>query len=77
MFTVTKIRNDEERAVKLENTVPFLLASTLQQRGAKHEYSENFTEKVVVDGQLITGQNPQSATGVGKAISLALATTGE
>ncbi len=69
---IAAFTDDEERAVKLENTVPFLLASVLQRRGAKHQHSENFTKKVVVDGRLITGQNPQSAAGVGVAISAAL-----
>ncbi len=69
---IAAFTDNEERAVKLENIVPFLLASTLLQRGANHQHSENFTEKVVVDGQLITGQNPQSATGVGRAIAMAL-----
>ncbi len=69
---IAAFTDDEERAVKLENTVPFLLASTLQQRGAKHQPSDNFTKNVVVDDRLITGQNPQSASGVGVAISEAL-----
>jgi putative intracellular protease/amidase len=33
----------------------------------------NWTAKVVVDGKLVTGQNPQSATGVGEAIRDGLA----
>jgi putative intracellular protease/amidase len=65
---VSAFTDDEERAVKLENVVPFLLASTLVQRGAKHEAAPNWTAKVVVDGRLVTGQNPQSAAGVGAAL---------
>ena len=46
--------------------MPFLLEDALEQQGAV--YKKNlvpFTERVEVDGQLITGQNPQSARGVG------------
>ena len=52
--------------------MPFLLASTLKQRGALHQPAAKWTAKVVVDGRLITGQNPQSATGVGEALRDAL-----
>ena len=69
---VAAFTDDEERAVGLAEVVPFLLASTLQTRGAIHIPAVNWAENVVVDGQLITGQNPASATGVGKAIVAAL-----
>ena len=65
---VNSFTDDEERAVKLENIVPFMLQTTLQERGAIFEKSEMFQPHVTVDGRLITGQNPQSATGVGEAI---------
>ncbi|WP_442967888.1 type 1 glutamine amidotransferase domain-containing protein [Rhizobium sp. GR12] len=60
--------DDEERAVKLEKVVPFLLATTLTDRGAHHHPAPDWTPRVVVDGRLVTGQNPQSATGVGEAL---------
>lgn len=60
--------DDEERAVKLDKVVPFLLASTLTQRGAHHHPAPDWAAKVVVDGRLVTGQNPQSAAGVGAAM---------
>ena len=65
---VSAFTDSEERAVKLEKVVPFLLASTLAQRGATHHPAADFTSKVVVDGRLVTGQNPQSASGVGAAL---------
>lgn len=65
--------DEEERAVELTAVVPFLLASTLVARGAIHETAPNFAAKVVVDGRLVTGQNPASARGVGEAIVAALA----
>jgi len=65
---VSAFTDSEERAVKLESTVPFLLASQLVERGARHEAAPDWTSKVVTDGRLITGQNPQSARGVGAAL---------
>ncbi|CCM79066.1 type 1 glutamine amidotransferase domain-containing protein [Rhizobium mesoamericanum] len=65
---VAAFTDDEERAVKLDKVVPFLLASTLAARGAHHHPAADWTAKVVVDGRLVTGQNPQSATGVGEAL---------
>ncbi|MBK1698739.1 type 1 glutamine amidotransferase domain-containing protein [Rhodovibrio salinarum] len=53
--------DDEEKAVELENVVPFLLESKLRELGAEVETADKFTEKVVEDGNLITGQNPMSA----------------
>lgn len=69
---IAAFTDDEERAVKLNNVVPFMLASTLQQRGAKHQPAPNWYVQVVTDGRLITGQNPQSASGVGAALREAL-----
>ncbi|MES1954933.1 type 1 glutamine amidotransferase domain-containing protein [Salinisphaera hydrothermalis] len=60
--------DSEEHAVGLENVVPFLLASRLSERGAHHEAADDWNEKVTVDGRLVTGQNPQSATKVGEAL---------
>jgi putative intracellular protease/amidase len=64
----------EEEAVGLTNVVPYLLASTLVDRGAVHEGVANFQPKVVVDGRLITGQNPASAIGVAEALVTELTT---
>jgi putative intracellular protease/amidase len=69
---IAAFTDDEERAVELTEVVPFLLASTLTARGAKHQPAPNFKANVVVDQRLITGQNPASARGVGEAIVAAL-----
>ncbi|WDQ16661.1 type 1 glutamine amidotransferase domain-containing protein [Rhodopirellula sp. P2] len=66
--TVAAFTDDEERAVGLADTVPFLLSSSLSQRGATMQKAANFQSSVVADGRLITGQNPASAEGVGKRI---------
>ena len=72
---VAGFTNDEERAVGLENIVPFLLADKLTQRGARHHGAPNFTPQVVVSERLVTGQNPQSATGVAEAMVKVLRTS--
>ncbi|RED43949.1 putative intracellular protease/amidase [Winogradskyella eximia] len=64
---VNAFTNEEEVKVNLEDVVPFLLEDTLKERGAIFEKSAPFTEHVVADQRLVTGQNPQSAHGVGKA----------
>jgi putative intracellular protease/amidase len=60
--------DEEEAEVKYTKIVPYLLATTLKERGALHQPAPNWTEKVVTDGRLITGQNPASAHGVGQAV---------
>lgn len=58
---VAAFTNAEEEAVGLTKVVPFLLADALIAAGAQHEGAPNFEAKVVVDGRLVTGQNPASA----------------
>ncbi len=63
---VAAFTNEEETAVKLDKVVPFLLASTLIERGAEHIPGPNWKPNVVVSERLVTGQNPASAKGVGE-----------
>lgn len=65
---INAFTNEEETAVKLEKVVPFLLESKLIERGAKFEKSGLWQPHVTVDQRVVTGQNPQSAKGVGEAI---------
>ena len=65
---VAAFTNDEEEAVQSTNIVPFLLASTLTERGAIHHPAVDWSVNVVVDGRLVTGQNPASGGGVGDAL---------
>ena len=62
----------EEAEVQSTHVVPFLLASTLNARGALHQDTPNWSDNVVVDGRLITGQNPQSAAHLGVVLRHAL-----
>lgn len=65
---VAGFTNEEEAAVQLTDVVPFLLADELEGKGATHVAGPNFTEQVIVDERLVTGQNPQSATRVGREV---------
>ncbi|ADU71873.1 type 1 glutamine amidotransferase domain-containing protein [Pantoea sp. At-9b] len=65
---VSAFTDEEEQIVGLENVVPFLLTSKLQQQGAIIDGAAAWQDQVSVDGRLVTGQNPQSAASVGKAI---------
>jgi putative intracellular protease/amidase len=58
---VTGFANSEEKSVKLDQVVPFLLENRLKELGGNFEKSEDFKPFVVSDGQIITGQNPASA----------------
>jgi putative intracellular protease/amidase len=62
---VASFTTDEEVAVGLSDVVPFLLESTLIERGATHTKSPNFQAHIEVSDRLVTGQNPASAKGVG------------
>lgn len=66
--TVSTFTDAEEKAVEKDSIVPFLLGKKLEERGARLAEADNFEESVSVDGQLVTGQNPASARGVGEAI---------
>ncbi|MCU0867994.1 MAG: type 1 glutamine amidotransferase domain-containing protein [Burkholderiales bacterium] len=66
---VAAFTDSEERRVGLDGVVPFLLASTLVARGAVHVPAPDFVANTVVDGRLVTGQNPASAHGVGGAMA--------
>ena len=55
-----------------DKDVPFDLETALREEGALYEATDPWHPKLVVDGRLITGQNPQSGTVVGEALVEAL-----
>ncbi|NLC71717.1 MAG: type 1 glutamine amidotransferase domain-containing protein [Desulfuromonadaceae bacterium] len=65
---VTSFTDQEERAVELDRHMPFLLESRLRELGAEFVPAANWQDNVVVDGQLVTGQNPQSSAGAARAV---------
>lgn len=70
---IAAFTNEEEEAVQSTNVVPFLLETSLIHHGALHQSSANWSNNVVVDDRLVTGQNPQSAASVGQALVKLLA----
>jgi len=62
----------EEVSRQYDKIVPFELEGALKKGGAKFEEAPIFENNVVVDGRLITGQNPASATALGDAVVKAL-----
>jgi putative intracellular protease/amidase len=70
---VTAFSDSEERAVGLDQAVPFLLEQRLKQLGARYESAPDFAPHTVRDGNLITGQNPASAAPTAALVMEALA----
>lgn len=70
---LTGLSDAEERAVGLEDTVPFLLQDRLVMEGAIYSEAPTFAPHTVVDGRLVTGQNPASAQGAAQALAQLLA----
>lgn len=71
---VTGFTNDEEEAVALTKVVPFLVEDELKRLGATFDKVPNWQPFSIVDGLLITGQNPASSTSAAQAL-LELLTT--
>jgi putative intracellular protease/amidase len=65
---VTGFTNDEEEAVHLTNVVPFLVEDELKRLGANFEKVPNWQPFSIVDGRLVTGQNPASSTSTAEAL---------
>jgi putative intracellular protease/amidase len=58
---VTGFTNTEEAAVELTDIVPFLVEDELKAKGGLFQRGDDWASHVVVDGLLITGQNPGSS----------------
>lgn len=65
---VTGFTNTEEEAVDRTDAVPFLVEDELKRLGGLYHKVGDFEPNVVVDGRLITGQNPRSAGPVADAL---------
>jgi len=71
---VTGFTNDEEEAVHLTNVVPFLVEDELKRLGGIFEKVPNWQPFSIVDGRLLTGQNPASSTSAAQALLKLVAT---
>lgn len=58
---VTGFTNSEEEAVGLTAVVPFLVENVLSANGGDYSNGPDWGSYVVVDGKLVTGQNPASS----------------
>ena len=69
---VTGFSNSEEAAVELTDVVPYLVEDQLLALGGVYQKVEDWNSLAVVDGLIITGQNPGSSAAVAEALVKAL-----
>jgi putative intracellular protease/amidase len=65
---VTGFSNSEELAANGPGIVPFLVEDELRRLGGKYSSAPDGEPHVVMDGALITGQNPASSAGAALAV---------
>lgn len=65
---VIGFKNTEEAGVGLTKIVPFLVEDMLKANGGHHEKGPDWGSYVVVDGNLVTGQNPASSEAAAKEL---------
>jgi putative intracellular protease/amidase len=65
---VTGFTNTEEDAVQLTDVVPFLVEDMLKKNGGVYSKIEDWSPYAIVDGRLVTGQNPASSEKVAEEL---------
>lgn len=70
---VTGFTNGEEAAVHLTDVVPFLVEDELKRVGGLYEKAADWQPFAIVDGRLVTGQNPASSETAAKELLRVLA----
>ena len=65
---VTGFTNSEEEAAQLTQVVPFLVEDMLVENGGIYSKGGDWQPHVVIDGKLITGQNPASSEAAATAV---------
>ncbi len=65
---VTGFANTEEEAVQLTKVVPFLVEDDLKSLGGQYEKAEDWASFAIIDGRLVTGQNPASSTAAAQSL---------
>jgi putative intracellular protease/amidase len=63
---VSGFTNSEEEAVQLTHVVPFLVEDELKRLGGRFEKVADWEALSIIDGRLITGQNPASSQTVAR-----------
>jgi len=69
---VTGFSNSEETAVELTDVVPYLVEDQLIAMGGVYQKVEDWNSLAIVDGLIITGQNPGSSAAVAEALVKAI-----
>ena len=65
---VTGFSNSEEAVVQLTDVVPFLIEDEFARLGAYYSKGADWQSHVLVDGRLVTGQNPASSEAAAEAL---------
>ncbi|NUH66640.1 type 1 glutamine amidotransferase domain-containing protein [Sulfitobacter sp. S0837] len=65
---VTGFTNTEEEGVGLTDVVPFLVEDMLKENGGDYSKGDDWASYVLVDGKLVTGQNPASSEEAAKEL---------
>jgi putative intracellular protease/amidase len=66
--TIATFTDEEERETTLDRFMPFLLETRLRELGANVIVKDNWSNHVEVDGNLVTGQNPQSTESTAREV---------
>lgn len=66
--TITSFTDEEEIETTLDRYMPFYLETRLRLLGGNFVKEPNWSNHVEVDGNLVTGQNPQSTASVAKEV---------
>jgi putative intracellular protease/amidase len=69
---ISGFTNEEEEYIQLTAAMPFLLEDRVKAVGGIFVKAGVFGDKVAVDGRIVTGQNPVSASSFGKALVTAI-----
>jgi putative intracellular protease/amidase len=70
---LTSFTDEEETQTGLAANAPWLLGERLRLAGARYESGAAWSSYVIVDGNLVTGQNPASSAEVANAVITELA----
>lgn len=66
--SVTGFSDSEEASAGLTDVVPFLVEDMLREKGGDYSKADDWQSHVVVDANLVTGQNPASSEAAARAV---------
>ncbi len=70
--TISAFTDEEEKEMQLDMHMPFMLETELREKGANFERGDKWSDFSVADGNLVTGQNPQSSRSTAEKVVDAL-----